>query len=441
MPPVLSFIATSLWFNSRFSDANIIAIAAIFLHLVWLCFVLILAVEDEGGLPLNFTTVGLSTDIVGDDSFQDYIRTQLEEIVIIQEEQQQHRQEETHRGSTQDQQGEEEDGGDQGIILPRAGRVFPSATSTFKRDASPESIGKKLRYLFSEWRRTEKKSSTQGAITSKDSTEIDNKRQKLMKEYSDICLALRETASPATAATTTECPHTIAESTVASPLDDLFNFTPTSNGLLAGDESHNAGQWMRVTVPTGRRERDRDDEISASFATDDLATSVETKSEEDRESTEGGGTETGHDYYLNVITGEIRLDNPAVVTPSTNANSNKQPPVAVRFAESYRRYNSTSQHRAANNMKSQDERRARKDPSHPIPPSRLDQGVADSAVPKFISVSANRPWNIYKQGSALLVLAWVLALIASIGIPLGISFVSDVPKHPNNQRNSNGSWS
>jgi hypothetical protein len=42
--------------------------------------VLTLAIEDDGGMPKNFTQVGLSTDIVGDDTFADYIDDKLEKI-------------------------------------------------------------------------------------------------------------------------------------------------------------------------------------------------------------------------------------------------------------------------------------------------------------------------------------------------------------------------
>lgn len=80
VPPVMTFVAASLFFYNLGKAADITAIFAIFIHLVWICFVLTLAVEDDGGMPRNFTTVGLSSDIVGDDTFQDYIDDELERI-------------------------------------------------------------------------------------------------------------------------------------------------------------------------------------------------------------------------------------------------------------------------------------------------------------------------------------------------------------------------
>ena len=80
VPPVTAFIAASLWFYGEELAADIVAIVAILIHLVWICFVLTLAMEDDGGMPKNFTQVGLSSDIVGDDTFVDYIEDELERI-------------------------------------------------------------------------------------------------------------------------------------------------------------------------------------------------------------------------------------------------------------------------------------------------------------------------------------------------------------------------
>ena len=80
VPPLTTFVAACLWFYDYAKAGDIVAIFAILIHLIWICFVLTLAIEDEGGMPKNFTTVGLSSDIVGDDTFQDYIDDELDKI-------------------------------------------------------------------------------------------------------------------------------------------------------------------------------------------------------------------------------------------------------------------------------------------------------------------------------------------------------------------------
>jgi hypothetical protein len=79
-PPVTTFIAACCWYYHQIKEADIVAVFAIFIHLVWIGFVLTLAIEDEGGMPQNFTQVGLSADIVGDDTFQDFLDDELEKI-------------------------------------------------------------------------------------------------------------------------------------------------------------------------------------------------------------------------------------------------------------------------------------------------------------------------------------------------------------------------
>ena len=365
VPPIATFVAATMWFYGLRVSSDIVAIFAVFIHLIWIIFVLTLAIEDDGGMPKNFTQVGLSTDIVGDDTFADYIDDKLDKIRS------------TVAESTAGGGG--------------SNREETSNPDTFTTDmvSNPrathapidplEFIAKRLHKLIRQWNNV-----TEGNLVLTPQ-EARVRKRKIARRFDKLCQYVRDL-----------------------PIDETTSDELADELRLLLDV-----KWNRMNSG----------------------------------------------YFINIDTGEIRVpggttgSNPLTTQVAPAASKN---PVE-KFMDSVRRFVETDDghHHNGEDHESSDSSHDARSTSSPL----MSQASAATAVApgadhvvirmresptnhsddrdgedetasllmedshlthKLLKKQSTRPWTSYKQGSALLIICWTIALIMSCLLPFGI---------------------
>ena len=321
-PPVTSFAAASLWYYNSRTAADIVAVFAVFIHLIWICFVLTLAIEDEGGMPKNFTQVGLSADIVGDDTFQDYLDDELEKI--------NHREREQETASGAGGQDDTQTG--TGESLPFSGE---------------EEAVHRFHQLMRQWENV-----TGGTLALTTSEAIERKRK------------------------------------IAQRFDKLSRYV------------------MNLHVP-------------------------ESPSEEIRVLMDLKWTKMNSSVLLNVDTGEMRAPVSQVESEGEEAEGWTK---EERFAHQVRLFRDMDGHESQEIRSSSDEEEMhsllrKKIGSGDIVINVDRDGSSNSLIfgdsqrtNQMLRKASTRPWSSYKQGSALLIFCWLIALVMALLIPFGLTW-------------------
>jgi hypothetical protein len=336
VPPVSTFVAASFWFFGEPVIADIIAIVAVFIHLVWICFVLTLAMEDDGGMPKTFTQVGLATDIVGDDTFADYLDDQLERIKYPR----QSRPDEPDSPTTN---------------FASAQRMHSPLQTTISDAAGGdpvEFISRRLHKVMRQWN-----SITDGNLVLSPAEQIKRKR-KIVKRFNDLCVYVRS------------LPGDLFSTDLPNELKELLEI-----------------KWNKV--------------------------------------------DSG--IYINADTGEIRSADGSGFSESTKSHRSVHSP----FFDSIKKFmneENEDHHESMSVTHSYTSNESVRGSFNSSSGSMLvseDPGTTDEIeallfpdshkTDKMIRQSSTRPWASYKQGSGLLIICWLIALVASCLLPFDIT--------------------
>lgn len=364
VPPVSSFVAASLWFYGRPLAADILAIFAILIHLIWICFVLTLAIEDDGGMPKNFTQVGLSTDIVGDDTFQDYIDDELERI--------KKNNEIHHRAGS----GDDHEIPSTHAVAGHSHQDSPGVTQTGEDPLLL--VKRRLHKLVRQWNNV-----TKGTLALTHAEEIQRKA-KIADRFDRLCRYLKQLP--------------VDDAEIEEELRVLMDV-----------------KWNRVNS----------------------------------------------DVFINIDTGEIRTpesplitygDNPLATNMGETVSQKHQSPLE-KFVEQIRRFKDTDTERVLADIDEDDDDSTGSDPTathrsksstvrssggavpHVSATSTDGDGANDSETAslifgdshhtnKILRKASTRPWASYKQGSGLLIICWLIALIMACLLPFDINLRS-----------------
>jgi hypothetical protein len=339
VPPLTTYIAACLWFYNFEFAADIVAIFAILIHLIWICFVLTLAIEDEGGMPKNFTTVGLSSDIVGDDTFQDYIDDELEKIKVL-------RKETTMETSVADESRE--------------------AVVTHLGEDPIKLVKQRMVKLMKQWRNV-----TEGTLVLTSEEEKARKR-KIVLRFDKLSQYVR-----------------------GLPVGDI----------VPGSEE----EELRVLLDV-KWNRLNSGDVFINIDTGELRTPTSPISE--------AGISLHHSSRVKRFVDEIKRfreydrlhpDDVEDGDVSSGTSHNTTPPQMTRV--SVKSVDGTTD-RTVSSLSDQDEEDDERKPLI------FDDSKKTS---KMLKKASNRPWSSYKQGSGLLIICWLIALIMSILLPFKIS--------------------
>jgi|LauGreDrversion4_2_1035121.scaffolds.fasta_scaffold62310_2 hypothetical protein len=358
VPPIATFIASTMWFYGLRVESDIVAIFAVFIHLIWIVFVLTLAIEDDGGMPKNFTQVGLSTDIVGDDTFADYIDDKLDKI---------------RSAVAASTSGDREASF---VPDPVSTDIMSNPRATHPPIDPLELIAKRLHKLMRQWN-----SVTEGNLVLTSHEEKVRKR-KIARRFDRLCVYVRDL-----------------------PIDETTSDELADELRLLLDV-----KWNRMNSG----------------------------------------------YFINIDTGEIRVPGGAGdVNPVTNqavAVTTRNP--VEKFMDAIRRFRETDDGHHGEDHDSSDSSHDGRSTSSPVM-SQTSAPTATNAHPehvvirmrespsnsedrddeeetkslllqdshvthKLLKKQSTRPWTSYKQGSALLIICWTIALIMACLLPFGI---------------------
>lgn len=329
-PPVTTFVAACLWYYERWTAADTLAVFAVFIHLVWICFVLTLAMEDEGGMPKNFTQVGLSADIVGDDTFQDYLDDELEKI----------------------NQGNED----------------TKSTST-----QAATVGGTL--------------ASEAAVEHFSSETVAHLFERLMRQWENV-----------TGGTLALTPHEeiLRKRKISQRFDKLSHYVT---------EHYHEGVEDSELLPE-----------------------VEILLEAEK------WTKMNSSVLINVDTGEIRAPN-STTKSAGDTNLSK----AERFAQDVKAFKEFDAHADSRNGSVSSGHEGEEDKDEESTSLLVKSKTSDVVINveiggeslifgdsqktnKMLRKASTRPWSSYKQGSALLLFCWLIALVMSILIPFGVDW-------------------
>ncbi len=341
VPPVTTFVAASFWFFGKPVIADIIATVAVFIHLVWICFVLTLAIEDDGGMPKTFTQVGLATDIVGDDTFADYLDDQLDKI--------KHNRiphSDPTRSDTPDGVGVQEADNPASplqTVLSDGGHI----------DDPIEFISHRLHTLMRQWMNV-----SEGNLALNPAEQVLRKR-KIVKRFNELCVYVRSLPS-----------DTFSEDQEDIPKDVRY--------LLET-------KWNKVD--------------SGFFINSDTG--------EIRASSDNGSPQLGPNKFFDSIKKFMNEDDNGHTVPAAPNDTQS--------------HLSTESVRGSNNSSAS---------SVVVFDDHISGDTSETDALLFpdshktnrlIRKASTRPWASYKQGSGLLIICWLIALIASCLLPFGIT--------------------
>ncbi len=346
VPPLTTYAAACLWFYDLAKAGDIVAIFAILIHLIWICFVLTLAIEDEGGMPKNFTTVGLSSDIVGDDTFQDYIDDELEKI--------------------NQRRAEAEEANGEGQLEGR-----PEAVVTHLEDDPLVKIKERMQKLMRQWRNV-----TTGTLVLTADEERARKR-KIAIRFDRLCQYVK-----------------------ALPVGDLQPGSEEEELRVLLDV-----KWNRLN---------------------------------------------SGDVFINIETGEIRTPESPLSTSSplqTQTGGPRTMSRVERFVDEIRKFKEINHiddhhhhdgdhHSSSSDNNTEEEDHSATKISSKSSKTTNSQNTRDGEnddenasllmndskkTSQMLEKASTRPWSSYKQGSGLLIICWLIALIMSILLPFDIS--------------------
>lgn len=365
VPPIVTFIAATMWFYGLHVASDVVAIFAVLIHLVWIVFVLTLAMEDDGGMPKNFTQVGLSTDIVGDDTFADYIDDKLDKIRSTVAE--------STTGASNREESSIPD------TLPTDMVSNPRATHA---PIDPlELIAKRLHKLMRQWN-----SVSEGNLVLTPHEERVRKR-KIARRFDRLCVYVRDLP--------------IDETTSDELADELRLLLDVKWNRM------NSGYFINVDTGEIRVPGGSTTESANPLTTHVLVAprnpvekfmdAIKRFRETDDGHHVGGGDDDSSDSSNDGKSASSPLLSQTSGAPTLTAATNGEH-VVIRMRES------------PDNSDDRDDEEETK--------SLLLQ---DSHVThKLLKKQSNRPWTSYKQGSALLIICWTIALIMACLLPFGV---------------------
>jgi hypothetical protein len=356
VPPLTTYIAACLWFYNRPLAGDIVAIIAIFIHLVWICFVLTLAIEDEGGMPKNFTTVGLSSDIVGDDTFQDYIDDELEKIRL--------------RSPVEDS------------AMPGDSQDRTEAMISNMEDDPIQKIKERMQQLLRQWRMV-----TGGTLVLTAEEEHARKR-KIVNRFDRLCLYVKGLPVG-------DIPVGMEEEELRVLLDVKWNRLNSGDVFINIDTGEIRTPQPGEGLPGSPLQTLREETANP------LKTMKQSKIEkfvyevrrfkeslEDHESVAGDHHSSSSDDDHDVKSSQSSQPVKTKISNSTDTRS-----VSIKSV------NGDNEDERASLLLEDDSKR----------------------TSKMLEKASTRPWSSYKQGSGLLIICWLIALIMSILLPLEIS--------------------
>lgn len=361
VPPLTTFVAACLWFYDLELAGDIVAIFAILIHLIWICFVLTLAIEDEGGMPKNFTTVGLSSDIVGDDTFQDYIDDELEKI--------KQRAENSEGGDVHRADGDSDTGRGEAVI-------------THMGDDPLKRIKERMHKLMRQW-----KNVTGGTLVLTAEEEKARKR-KIVARFDKLCQYVR-------ALPVGDIPPGTEEEELRVLLDVKWNRLNSGDVFINID----TGEIRTPTSPAdgGSPFATNRDEFGPTAQT----SRVERFVEEIKRFKESEKPQTG-DYH------DDDEDHASLDSEDDHHSELGLTKTSVKSMAGTTKSKKSSSDSSEVRFDDDDEGKS----------LLMDDSKKTS---KMLKKASTRPWSSYKQGSGLLIICWLIALIMSILLPLNIS--------------------
>jgi len=365
-PPIATFLASSFWFYGMQVTADTIAIFAVLIHLIWIAFVLTLAIEDDGGMPKNFTQVGLSTDIVGDDNFADYIDDKLEKI----------------RAATAVNVGSTTGNADDGRPSGNADTVLPTSTDPHRTEISVidplELIAKRLHKLMRQWTNV-----IDGNLILTPA-EAHVRKRKVSRRFQKLCDYVRELP--------------IDETTTDELADELR--------LLLDVKWNRVNSEYFINIDTGEiRVPGGQSDTAGSTRVEKFMESINRFREHDH----GDDHDDG---------GDDSSDGSDAVAPTATATAVASDHIVIRVGGS-----SEDDVASFNGYDEEDETKS----------LMFDDSRKTN---KLLKKQSTRPWTSYKQGSALLIFCWFVALINACLLPFDIAI--KVPAGV--QRSSHSTW-
>ncbi|KAF4672899.1 pumilio domain member 4 [Perkinsus chesapeaki] len=80
--PLSAGVAATFDYAGEVTPGKAIALVSFILNGMWVCFVLVQAIESKGGLPAKFSTVGISSEIIGENQVHNFIQQELADLGI-----------------------------------------------------------------------------------------------------------------------------------------------------------------------------------------------------------------------------------------------------------------------------------------------------------------------------------------------------------------------
>ncbi|EER09139.1 hypothetical protein Pmar_PMAR024163 [Perkinsus marinus ATCC 50983] len=80
--PMSAGVAATFDYAGQTMIGKAVALVSFILNALWVYFVLVQAIESKGGLPAKFSTVGISSEIIGENQVHDFIQHELADLGI-----------------------------------------------------------------------------------------------------------------------------------------------------------------------------------------------------------------------------------------------------------------------------------------------------------------------------------------------------------------------